>query len=123
TTLQIGAWSASGPWSSIVDELHPPVTYNCGSTAKLPVSWDLGSQRFSTVHATFGAHVPWMCPASVASSGCGTCQVERGSRDLWGVVGRCWSQWLLLLSLCCQPRGRAVLGTPDRAVGVGASSQ
>ncbi len=61
---QVGAWSMSGLWLPIVDELRPLVTCSCGSTPKLAVTWVFGSQQFSSLHAIFGSCVPGV-PCSI----------------------------------------------------------
>jgi hypothetical protein len=62
TTPQVGAWSTLGPWSPVVDEPHSLVIGNCGLTQKPVVTCVFGSQHFSSLHAIFHAHVPWVCP-------------------------------------------------------------
>jgi hypothetical protein len=48
----------------VVGELPPLAICNCGFAPKPAVTYDFGSQRFSSFHAVFGAHVPSMCPVS-----------------------------------------------------------
>jgi hypothetical protein len=58
TARQCSAWSTSGPWSPVADELQPLVIASCCFVPKPHLSCDSASQQFASLHGVFGPHVP-----------------------------------------------------------------
>ena len=52
--------------SAVVDEPQPLVTCSCRFASESALSCGLASHQLLSFHALSRAHVPWMCPASVA---------------------------------------------------------